>query len=67
MSNNPYRIMQADGGSLPTIVDGAGASVLAIDERQVDGATYTTPVFASQQIADRVLDALNASSAKSAS
>lgn len=63
MSDNRYRITQAEG-SLPTIVDSRGASVLAIDEREVNGTTYTTPVFASQKIADRVLEALNGSSSK---
>lgn len=64
MSNNRYRITQVDG-SLPTIVDSrSGDSVLAIDEREVNGTTYTTPVFASQKIAARVLEALNVSSSK---
>ncbi|SHX98031.1 Uncharacterised protein [Mycobacteroides abscessus subsp. abscessus] len=63
MSDNRYRITQAEG-SLPTIVDSRGASVLAIDEREVNGTTYPTPVYASQKLADRVLAALNDSSSK---
>ncbi|SKU62442.1 Uncharacterised protein [Mycobacteroides abscessus subsp. massiliense] len=35
MSDNRYRITQVDG-SLPTIVDSRGASVLAIDERELN-------------------------------
>lgn len=61
MSDNRYRITQV-AGSLPTIVDSRGVSVLAIDEREVNGSTYITPVFASQKIAGLVLEALNGSS-----
>lgn len=60
MSDNRYRITQV-AGSLPTIVDSRGVSVLAIDEREVNGSTYITPVFASQKIAGLVLEALNGS------
>ncbi|SLF33444.1 Uncharacterised protein [Mycobacteroides abscessus subsp. bolletii] len=59
MPDNQYCISEVPG-SLPTIINSrSGASVLAIDEREVSGAVYTTPVFASRKIAELVLSVLN--------
>lgn len=52
-----YRIVTVDS-SLPTILDADDRSVLAIDDRIENGRRVRTPVFASVDIADRVLAAL---------
>lgn len=56
-----YRLERAEGGSLPTIVSRYGTSILAIDERDSGGKRVTTPVFATDQMAERVLGLLNES------
>lgn len=61
-----YRLERAEGGSLPTIVSRYGISILAIDERVVGGKRVTTPVFATTEIAERVLDLLNTDQATTA-
>ncbi|MGL3804709.1 hypothetical protein ACSYDW_01290 [Paeniglutamicibacter sp. R2-26] len=58
----PFAIRQTDN-SLPTIVEAStGQSILAIDIRTVDGVTYQTPVFASPEIAAKVLNLLTGES-----
>ena len=54
-----YRLVRAVEGSLPTIVDTVGNSVLALDSRQVGGKLCRTPVFANERIGVKVLAALN--------
>lgn len=54
-----YSLHEAEGGSLPTIVDASNSSVLAIDTRKVRGRVYSTPVFASRRFADLLLEVLN--------
>lgn len=57
-----YEVAIASDGSLPVILDSSTKqSVLALDDRLVDGRRHLTPVFASQEIAAIVLRALNAS------
>lgn len=53
MTTNQHTIQTATGGSLPTIIDGSGHSILAIHD------VWRTPVFASPEIAQRVLAFLN--------
>lgn len=54
-----YRLERAEGGSLPTIVNRYGVSVLAVDERNVGVSRVVTPVFATEAMAERVLSMLN--------
>lgn len=54
-----WQLVEAEGGSLPTVIDVFGESALAIDQRKVFGKIVNTPVFASHHIAQAVCDMLN--------
>lgn len=54
-----YRVVSADNGAVTIIDNETNINILAIDHWTEDGIVYTTPVFAEEEIARRVLDALN--------
>lgn len=63
MAKYEIRFSESPTTSLPVIIDvETQMNVLAIDTREVDGIAYSTPVFASHEIAQRILRLLNGES-----
>lgn len=55
-----YEIRQAENSAGPVIIHiETGMNVLALDTSEVDEVQYTTPIFASQEIAQKVERLLN--------